>query len=38
MAVSCTSTTWIVKAGHEDDLVRRWSEFAGDGQVDGRIG
>ncbi len=28
MAVPYTSTTWIVKAGHEDEFVRRWSEFA----------
>lgn len=28
MAEPYSSTTWIVKAGQEDEFVRRWNEFA----------
>ena len=28
MAEPYTSTTWIVKPGHEDEFVRRWTAFA----------
>jgi len=28
MTVPYSSTTWIVKAGQEDEFVRRWNEFA----------
>ena len=28
MAVPYTSTTWIVKAGHEQEFIHRWNEFA----------